>query len=89
MTRKDNGVAARFKQLEQCSGMLIVHCVCHRLALACGYTGDDLKFISGFETTMIYLWTSQTSQNVYKNSNEVKKNLKISLEHNRGLFCRR
>ena len=32
MTRKDNMVAARFKQLEECSGMLSVHCICHRLA---------------------------------------------------------
>ena len=56
MTGKDNGVAARFKQLEECSGMLSVHCICHRLALACGDTGDDLKFISDFET-MIQLWT--------------------------------
>ena len=71
MTRKDNGVAVRFKQLEDCSGMLSVHRVCHRLALACGVT-DDLKFISDFET-MIQLWTSQTFQNVYENSNEVKK----------------
>ena len=57
------GVAVRFKQLE-CSGMLSVHCVCHGLALACGVTGDDLEFIS--DPAMIQLWTSQTSQNVYK-----------------------
>ena len=37
--------------------MLSVHCICHRLALACGDTGDDLKFIPDFETTMIQLWT--------------------------------
>ena len=73
MTGKDNGLAASFKQLEECSGMLSVHCICHRLDLACGDTGDDLKFISDFETTMIQLWTSKTSQNVYKNSNEVKR----------------
>ena len=36
MTGKDNGVAVRFKQLEECSGMLSVHCICHRLAWACG-----------------------------------------------------
>ena len=32
MTGKDNMVAARFKQLEECSGMLSMHCICHRLA---------------------------------------------------------
>ena len=73
MTGKDNGVAVRFKQLEECSGMLSVHCICHRLALTCWDTGDDLKFVSDFETILIQLWTSQTSQNVYENSNEVKR----------------
>ena len=57
ITWKDNGVAARFKQLEECSRMLSVHCICHRLALACGDTRDDLKFISDFATTMIQLRT--------------------------------
>ena len=68
MTGKDNGVAARIKQLEECSGILSVHCICHHLALACGDTEDDLKFISDFETTVIQLWISQTSQNVYGQS---------------------
>ena len=57
ITWKDNGVAARFKQLEECSRMLSVHCICHRLALACGDTRDDLKFISDFETTMVQILT--------------------------------
>ena len=57
MTGKDNGMAVRFKQLEECSGMLSVHYFCNCLALTCGDTGDDLKFISDFETTMIQLWT--------------------------------
>ena len=62
------------KQLEECSGMLSVYCVCHCLSLAFGLTGDDLKLISDFETTMIQLWTfSKTSQNVYKISNKVKR----------------
>ena len=56
MTGKDNEVAVRFKQLEECHGMLSVHCICHYLALACGNTGDDQKFISDFKTAMIQLW---------------------------------
>ena len=52
MTAKDNGMVARFKHLEECSGMLNVHCICHHLSLACGDTGDDLKFISDFEITI-------------------------------------
>ena len=31
MTGKDNGVAVRFKQLKECSGMLSVHGMCHCL----------------------------------------------------------
>ena len=56
MTGKDNGVIVRFKQLEECCGMLSVHCICHCLALACEDTGDDLKFTSDFKTTIIQLW---------------------------------
>ena len=54
-TGKDNWVVARFKQLQECSGMLSVHCIFYCLAFSCGNTGDDLKFISDFERTMIQL----------------------------------
>ena len=30
MTGKDNGVTARFKQLEECSGILSLQCISHR-----------------------------------------------------------
>ena len=74
MTGKNNGMAARFKQLEECCGMLSVQCICHRLALACGDTGDDLKFISDFKTTMIQLWT------FLKNSpKRLKMNIKTAM----------
>lgn len=56
MTGKVNGVATKFKQLDQCKTMINVHCICHRLALTCGDTGDELKFISDFEITMVQLW---------------------------------
>ena len=56
-----------FKQLEECSGMLNVYCVCHCLSLAFGLTGDELKLISDFETTMIQLWTfKKILQNISK-----------------------
>ena len=44
--------------------MLSVHCICHCLTLACGDTGDDLKFTFDFETAMIQLVASQTSQKI-------------------------
>ena len=52
----EKGVAARFRKVEESSTTLNVHCVCHRLALACSDTGDKLKFIEDFELTMIHLW---------------------------------
>ena len=36
--------------------MINIHCICHRLALACGDTGDDYKFINSFEEVLIELW---------------------------------
>ena len=56
MTGSQNGVAAKFKQQEERKTMISIHCICHRLALACGDTGDELKFIEEFELSMIQLW---------------------------------
>ena len=56
MTRKYNGVAAKFKELESCKTMINIHCIC-RLALTCAGTGDALEFIQEFEKTMLDLWT--------------------------------
>ena len=53
MTGKYNGVAAKFKVLESCKAMINIHCIGHRLDLAC----DALKFIQEFEKTMLDLWT--------------------------------
>ena len=50
------------------SSMVNVHCICHRLALACADTGDDYKFINSFETNPIEL------SKFFKNSS---KRLKI------------
>ena len=67
MIGKKGGVAAKLKN-EFTSTMINIHCICHRLALACGDTGDDYKFINSFEETMIELWS------FFKNSS---KRLKI------------
>ena len=45
MTGKYNGVAAKFKELESRKTTINIHCICHRLALACADTGDALKYI--------------------------------------------
>ena len=56
MTGREKAVVARFRKVEESSTMLSVHCVCHRLALACSDMGDELKFIEDFELTMMQLW---------------------------------
>lgn len=56
MTGCRDGVATKFRQLQECRTMINVHCICHRLALACADTGDELKFINVFELVLTQLW---------------------------------
>ena len=44
MTGKKGGVATKLRK-EFAKTMINIHCICHRLALACADTGDDFKFI--------------------------------------------
>ena len=67
MTGAEGGVAAKLKK-DFASTMINIHCMCHRLALACVDTGADYKFINSFEENLIKLWK------FYKNSS---KRLKI------------
>ena len=76
MTGEKTGVGARFKKVEECKTLLTVHCICHRLALACGDTGDGLAFVNSFETTMLGLWT------FFKNSpKRLKTYIKVALNY--------
>ena len=36
--------------------MFNIHCICHRLALACADTGGDYKFIRNAEEILIERW---------------------------------
>ena len=36
--------------------MFNIHCICHRLALACAETSDHYKFIKNVEEILIELW---------------------------------
>ena len=47
MTGEGTGVAARLKQIN--SKLINVHCVCHRLALACAGASDEKKYITQVE----------------------------------------
>ena len=54
MTGKRTGVAARLKQIN--SKLINVHCVCHRLALACAGASDETKYITQVEGVLLQLW---------------------------------
>lgn len=55
MIGKRNGVSS---QLRQKSPLLLnVHCVCHRLALACGDANNDVSYICTVEKILIQLWS--------------------------------
>ena len=56
MTGGNTGVAARLRQHQVLKCMLNIHCICHRLALACADSSDQLIFLKEFETTLIQLW---------------------------------
>ena len=68
MIGKRRGIAPKFKKDEQCEN---IHCICHRLALVCSDTRDELKFVKDFELTMFQLWS------FFKNS---PKHLKIYIK---------
>lgn len=75
MTGRIEGVGSRFRRLEECKTMLSVHCICHRLALACCDTGDELSFIKDFETTVTQLWA------FFKNSaKRLKVYIKVAMQ---------
>ena len=56
MVGRKNGLAAKLKDINPC--LISVHCVCHKLALACTDAKDDgnLKFIKELETIVTQLW---------------------------------
>lgn len=54
MTGKINGLAARIKR--EHPTVLSVHCICHRLALACTDSNKDCKFVADTSDILRYLW---------------------------------
>lgn len=49
-----NGVGARMKRLNP--AIVIIHCICHRLALACGDSNNETAYITSVETNLTQLW---------------------------------
>ena len=55
MVGKENGVTAKLKR--EAKRLLNVHCICHRLALACGDANDHISYIKTVEKVLIRLWS--------------------------------
>lgn len=55
MTGSRNGVAAKLR--ETVPTLINIHCICHRLALACNDANDNLTPISQVETVLRQLWS--------------------------------
>jgi hypothetical protein len=56
MLGKRNGFAAKLQMTPGCRDVVVVHCVCHRLALACCDTSAELSNIKAVEDTLMQLW---------------------------------
>ena len=54
MTGKNKGLATLLKK--DVISLVAVHCICHKLALACTDTNDELKMIKEVETEVTQLW---------------------------------
>ena len=54
MTGCFNGVVAQLKQLN--NHIISVHCVCHRLALACGQAGNSITYLKRVKESLLTLW---------------------------------
>ena len=64
------GVATKLRVLFSKS-MINIHCICHRLSLACADTGDDYKFIRSCEEILQKL--TKMIEDLYQGSAEVKR----------------
>ena len=54
MTGKKNGVATKLKELNPV--LISVHCICHKLALACTDTNKEIDYIKRVEDILRQLW---------------------------------
>lgn len=55
MVGKNSGVAAQLKRLNPV--IISIHCICHKLALACTDTNKEIAYIKRVEDTLRQLWT--------------------------------
>ena len=93
MVGRKNGLAAKLKDVNP--RLISVHCVCHKLALACTDAKDDgnLKFIKEVETVVTQLWklfkNSPKRLAYYLKVQQQLKNLKLSNEKSRKMVAKK
>lgn len=82
MTGSHNGVAAKLQEIVPT--LINIHCICHRLALACNDANDNLTPISQVETVLRQLWSffenSAARSAVYVQISTEKKELESMSE---------
>ena len=74
-----SGLATQLKELNPT--LISVHCICHKLALACADTSKDLDYIAGVEHDLRTLWkameNSPKGTNMYFAVQEELKSLRL------------
>ena len=87
MTGKTRGLAASLKK--DVISLVAVHCVCHRLALACTNTNEELAVIKELETEVTQLWkifdTSPKKLAAYLKVREEMKQLTLGAKANKRI----
>ena len=74
-----SGLAARLQELNP--ALISVHCICHKLALACVDTSKELNFIAEVEQVLRTLWKAMVNSskrtNMYLSVQEELKSLRL------------
>ena len=92
MIGKNNGVAVRLKRNAN-SKMINIHCICHRLALACTDTLGDISYIKQVQLWLLQLWrlfeNSPKKLAVYLKTQLQMKSVMLSSEKSREKAAKR
>ncbi|KAL9977260.1 hypothetical protein ACROYT_G014644 [Oculina patagonica] len=79
MVGKKEGLAAKLRRV--CPDMINLHCVCHKLALACADADQELKYVDHMATIIRQLW-----QSMENSSKRTKAYMKTQMQlHEFGL----
>ena len=90
MVGKNNGLAAKLKK--KIPSLISIHCICHRLALACT-DSNETSYIKIVETTLQQLWRffdySAKKTKQYMNIQLEYKKMKVASEKVKEIICRK